>query len=286
MLFRSHMKKFLLTLSVFLLSLLMAHGTVKLPATIGSHMVVQHSSTVKLWGWADGKRVKITPSWSNKTYQTPVDENGMWQLEIETPEAGFTPYSITFDDGNKTMIDDVLAGEVWICSGQSNMEMHVMGLPGQPTDKSLETLLNAHAYRNKIRFITVPRTMEETPRIDFEGEWQPSSPENTRKCSAAAYFFAQQLSNTLDVPVGLVINSWGGSSIEAWMPETVLSTIDGVDWKKMKNPKRSVSSRVQCLYNSMLWPVKEVVARGFLWYQGEANLWNSQLYAPDRKSVV
>lgn len=281
------MKKHFLLLILSLLFLPIAQGKVKLPAMMGDHMVLQQNSSVKLWGWADGKKVTVTTSWNNRTYQASTDKDGAWLVKVDTPEGGYTPYSITISDGTPVTLSDILIGEVWICSGQSNMEMRMMGNAAQPIDNSLETLLNSGNYRDRIRFITVPRTNDTERRTDFEKrKWEVSSPETTIDCSAAAYFFARQLTESLHLPVGLVINSWGGSAIEAWMDEPTLKTVEGMDIETAKNPKRGVHQRLECLYNSMLWPVKNFTAKGFLWYQGESNISNYQFYAPMMTAMV
>ena len=252
------MKKHFLLLILSLLFLPIAQGKVKLPAMMGDHMVLQQNSSVKLW-----------------------------LVKVDTPEGGYTPYSITISDGTPVTLSDILIGEVWICSGQSNMEMRMMGNAAQPIDHSLETLLNSGNYRDRIRFITVPRTNDTERRTDFEKrKWEVSSPETSIDCSAAAYFFARQLTESLHLPVGLVINSWGGSAIEAWMDEPTLKTVEGMNIEAAKNPKRGVHQRLECLYNSMLWPVKNFTARGFLWYQGESNISNYQFYAPMMTAMV
>lgn len=282
------MKKHSLILILTFLFMPIAQGKVKLPAMMGDHMVLQQNSSVKLWGWADGKKVTVTTSWDNRSYEASADKDGAWLVKVDTPKGGFTPYSITISDGTSPVtLSDILIGEVWICSGQSNMEMRVMGSSSQPVENSLETLLNAGNYRDRIRFITVPRIKDIARREDFEGKkWEVSAPETTIDCSATAYFFAKQLTESLQLPVGLVINSWGGSRIEAWMDEQTLSTVKGVDMEAAKSPKRNFNSRLQCLFDSMLWPVKNYTARGFLWYQGEANKGSYQFYAPMKTAMV
>lgn len=183
---------------------------------MGDHMILQQNSSVKLWGWADNKKVTVTTSWNNQTYQVLTDKNGAWLVKVDTPGASYTPYSITISDGEDVILSDILIGEVWICSGQSNMDMRMMGNTGQPIDRSLETILHAGNYRNRIRFIAVSRTKDAQQRIDFEGrKWEVSAPEAVMTCSAVAYFFAKQVTEVLDIPVGLVISSWGGSRIES-----------------------------------------------------------------------
>ena len=281
------MKKHFLLLILSLLFLPIAQGKVKLPAMMGDHMVLQQNSSVKLWGWADGKKVTVTTSWNNRTYQASTDKDGTWLVKVDTPEGGYTPYSITISDGTPVTLSDILIGEVWICSGQSNMEMRMMGNTAQPIDNSLETLLNAGNYRDRIRFITVPRIKDVQRRADFKKEkWKVSTPGTTIDCSATAYFFAKQITETLNLPVGLVINSWGGSRIESWMTEETLSSIQGIDIETAKSSKLDVRNRLGCLYDIMLWPVKNYTARGFLWYQGESNIFNYQFYAPMMTAMV
>lgn len=254
---------------------------------MGAHMVLQQNSSVKLWGWADGKDVIVTTSWNNKTYQTSTDKEGRWSIKVGTPAGSYTPYTITISDGTPVSLSDILIGEVWICSGQSNMEMRMMGNTGQPVNQALETLLNASNYRDRIRFITVPRSKEEKRRTDFEErKWEVSTPETVIDCSATGYFFARQLTESLHVPVGLIINSWGGSQIESWMDEKTLANIEGADVENAKSPKLDMHHRLGCLYNTMLYPVKNFTARGFLWYQGESNIFNYQLYASMMTAMV
>lgn len=189
------------------------------------------------------QKVTVTTSWNNRTYQASTDKDGAWLVKVDTPEGGYTPYSITISDGTPVTLSDILIGEVWICSGQSNMEMRMMGNAAQPIDNSLETLLNSGNYRDRIRFITVPRTNDTERRTDFEKrKWEVSSPETTIDCSAAAYFFARQLTESLHLPVGLVINSWGGSAIEAWMDEPTLKTVEGMNIEAAKNPKEECTN--------------------------------------------
>ena len=217
------MKRHFLILAFSLLFLPFAQGKVKLPAMMGNHMVLQQNSSVKLWGWADGKKVTVTTSWNNRTYQASVEKDGAWLVKVDTPAGGYTPYSITISDGTPVTLSDILIGEVWICSGQSNMEMRMMGNSAQPIDNSLETLLNAGNYRDRIRFITVPRAKTAELRTDFEGKkWEMSAPETTIDCSAAAYFFASA--------VGAVRESKHGWTNRLWL----LSK--GWTWKLPKAP--------------------------------------------------
>ena len=161
------MKRYIGIWVLCFLSLSFVQGKIKLPAMMGNHMVLQQNSSVKLWGWADNKKVTVTTSWNNRTYHTSVGKDGSWTLRVDTPAGSYTPYSITISDGEGVTLSDILIGEVWVCSGQSNMDMRMMGNTGQPIDHSLETILNAGNYRDRIRFIAVPRTKEVERRVDF-----------------------------------------------------------------------------------------------------------------------
>ena len=183
------MKK-ILCIIVGMLCLLPLGAKVKLPAIIGNDMVLQQNTNVNLWGWATrSRKITVRTSWDNKNYTTTSASDGTWKIQVQTPSAG-GPYTITISDGEPVTLTNVLIGEVWLCSGQSNMEMRMMGNTAQPIDNSLETLLNAGNYRDRIRFITVPRIKDVQRRADFKKEkWKVSTPETTIDCSATAYFF-------------------------------------------------------------------------------------------------
>ncbi len=280
--------KRILTIAIALSSLLsVAEAKVKLPAVLSDHMVLQQKTEVKLWGWADGKKVSVTTSWDKKTYKTTAAEDGSWSVKVSTQSAGFTPYSIKFSDGETTVLNDVLVGEVWICSGQSNMDMMMRGNSSQPVANSLENIMKSGKYRNSIRHLRVPRTNDPTPRSTFEGaSWQCASPEVIIDASAVAYYFAKNLTETLEVPVGILTTSWGGSTIESWMDRETLETVAGADVEKAASTNKAQHQRLQYLFDTMLSPVIGYTAKGFLWYQGESNIFNYHLYAEMTKAMV
>lgn len=148
---------------------------VTLPSILGSNMVLQRNTSVNVWGTASaGKQVKITSSWNGKTYTVTADNRGKWDTRISTGEAG-GPYTLSFDDGEKLVLDNILLGEVWICSGQSNMEMPVRGFVKQPVEGGVAAIADAMQYP-MIRMFTVPKVSSETPKEDCEAAWQTSSP--------------------------------------------------------------------------------------------------------------
>ena len=264
------MKKVLTAISLALISSGVALAAVELPPVIGSGMVLQRNSPVSLWGKsAPNAKVKIKTSWDGRKYTVVADSQGKWKQTVETSEAG-GPYEIVFSDGDETVVDNILLGEVWICSGQSNMEMPVCGDATQPAEGSYEALRTAGLYPD-IRMFTVPRADSEEPLDSCGGKWLVSSPANVAHFSAVAYYFGRTLTDFLNVPVGLVATSYGGSSIEAWMTEDCIKEIDGVSLKDAYSGKL-VREKPQRLWNAMLVPIMPFTAKGFIWYQGEANL--------------
>ena len=260
---------------------------VTLPRVIDSKMVLQQNTKAKLWGWSDQKEVTVTTSWDGKKYKIKVS-NGRWQTMVQTLEGNFEPQTVTIADANsKLELTDVMIGEVWICSGQSNMEMELRGRSGQPTNGALEEIMHSGEMAQRIHFITVPKDNSGKQRETFDkGQWEQASPATSPYCSAAAWYFAKHVTRTLNVPVGLVINSWGGSQIESWMTEEALHRVEGLDVVAAESEKLKVHHRATMLYNTMHTPIRGYTAKGFLWYQGESNVFNAHLYAALMREMV
>ena len=185
-------------------------GKIRLPSILGDNMVLQRSDTVNIWGWAaPSQNVTVKPSWDNRIYTTKAENNGKWLLQIQTPEAG-GPYQIDISDGESLTLKDILIGEVWICSGQSNMEMPVHGFYGQPVVGSLEEIVEASQYPD-IRMFTLPPTPAAEPQDDCRGSWLKSTPESVRDFSAVGYFFGKNLNKVLNIPIGLITPNCGDS---------------------------------------------------------------------------
>ena len=209
------MKKIILTAICAFIAWMDVKAEVKLPAFFSDGMVMQQQSDANLWGTAlANKTVKITTSWDGKVYQVKANSKGQWKASVKTPIAG-GPYEITFNDGIETRIKDILMGEVWICSGQSNMEMPMKGFPGQPVDNANMDALRSR--NDQIRLFTVKRSSSFTPKTDVIGSWKHANAESVRDFSATAYYFGRLVQEQLDVPIGLILAAWGGSACEAWM---------------------------------------------------------------------
>jgi sialate O-acetylesterase len=258
----------ILLLAVFSFSLL---AEVKLPAIFGNNMVLQQQTDAAIWGKdALNSTVRVTTSWNGKSYSAKADKDGNWKVKVSTPSAG-GPFTVTISDGKTLTLNNVMVGEVWVCSGQSNMEMPMKGYRNQPVTGSNEAI--ATSSNINIRIITVPKLTSMTPVDDFKGEWKLCEPENVVDFSATAYFFGLMLNKTLHVPVGLICTAWGGTRIEPWISEAGFKNFD---WVKLPDktapPQGTLSPQVPTvLFNGMINPIAGYGIRGAIWYQGEAN---------------
>lgn len=261
---------------IFFLSPFCLHAEVKLASVFTDNMVLQQKDKVNIWGWATaGSTVSVTPSWNRKTYKVKSDASGRWKLQVETPVAG-GPYEISFSDGTPLRLKNVLIGEVWVCSGQSNMEMPLKGFKGQPIIGSNEAILKS---RNKnLRIYTVPRSSVTAPQDNSKpSQWKEAAPESVADFSATAYFFGRLLEDLLEVPVGIINVSYSGSYAEAWMTPSALQPF-GIKAPAVGDTIKAVSRTPTTLYNGMLHPIIGFGMRGCLWYQGESNYDNPELY--------
>ena len=252
---------------------------VTLPSIFSDGMVLQQNTEVKFWGKADSKQpVRITPSWSDKTYTATPDAQGNWSVRIPTLEGNFKPHSLTIThDKDKTSLSDVLFGEVWLCSGQSNMEMKMRGWYGSPIIGGREAIANS---RNEyIRFFDVKKEFASKEKDNCEGSWKKANPTDIAMFSATAYFFGRQLYRTLNVPVALVTSHWGGAAICSFMSKESLQpyaeyseALNQLETKKLNNVTPT------SIFNSMIKPIAGYAIKGTIWYQGESDKAIPELY--------
>lgn len=249
-------KQVLSVLFFFLLSTSTLSAKIQLPAVLSHHMVLQQQSQVKLWGRATPNfQVSAKASWNSDIPTTHADASGEWVLTISTPVAG-GPYEISITDGEEVILKDILIGEVWLCSGQSNMVMPLKGREGQPVESANEVLVRAKGAL-PLRIFTAATNMNNTPQENIAGEWLKPSSENLQRSSAVAYFYGQLLQEVLDVPIGLIVSAASGSKIESWLP-----------------------NHPTCeLYNAMIHPLRNYTVKGFVWFQGESNCVDPEAYS-------
>ncbi|RYF12494.1 MAG: sialate O-acetylesterase, partial [Flavobacteriales bacterium] len=256
------MSKQLVLLSILVCFFCFTFGAVKLPPILASNMVLKQKSKVNIWGISTyGKKVTVQASWDNKTYSAVANKDGNWKVVVNTPGAG-GPFKLTFDDGEKLVLDNILIGEVWVCSGQSNMGIPLKGLPNQPV-KDSEALIAA-ANNSKLRMFSVKKTIATTPQEDCEGNWELTNPKNAPIFSAIAYQFGKLLQEKLGVPIGIIHSAYGGSPIRSWMGESYdefaslyPNTVSDTTFKQPK-----------VFYNGMIAPIFQFGINGFIWYQG------------------
>ena len=317
------MKKFTILLIGYVLFCTQpfAHAEVTLPNIFGDNMVLQRDMPIPIWGWATaGEEVTVTLQDTDYTVQTTADAKGNWQTKLPAMSAG-GPYILHVAASNTLELTNVMFGEVWICSGQSNMEWPVRA------SKDSEAEIAAADYP-LIRLFNIPHKASGLLVPDVEAEWHPTTPETIPNFSAVAYAFGRKLYNTLDVPIGLINTSWGGTRIEPWTPpagfdsvpalESISTDIQDIHAKyRAELPERMAQieawiaatrealetgevitpmpdnrhplthhARPTGLYNGMVHPLVPFAMRGAIWYQGESNLRDGMLYHEKMKALI
>lgn len=300
-----------------------AGAEVKLPALFSAHMVVQRDMPVPVWGWADpGEEVSV--ALAGQTQKTRADAQGRWSVRLAALEPG-GPHVLAVQGTNRLEIGDVLVGEVWLCSGQSNMAMTVSAC--QNKDAEI-----AAAEFPQIRMFTVARRPATEPQRDCEGTWAVCSPQTVGSFSATAYFFGRRLHQELKVPIGLIHSSWGGTPIQAWTSRKAQQAVAELAplvaayekavvsydpaaaqkryekqlaaWKAaaakakaqgtkfaQRRPQPPVPPQQSprspgVLYDGMIAPLVPYALRGAIWYQGEANAGNAKLYGLQLRTMI
>jgi sialate O-acetylesterase len=259
---------------------------VTLPPVIGNHMVLQRDLPVPIWGWGD-KGEKISVSFAGQSKSATVGKNGKWMVKLDKLKENSSPSTLTVKGNNEIKVKNILVGEVWICSGQSNMEWKVA-----QCSNSKEEI--AAANHPKIRLFDVPgHTVHPLPQTKGpnKGEWKTCSPATIGNFSAAGYYFGRRLYQELNVPIGLVGSNWGGTRIEPWttlagfnaVPE-LAETAEKV--KAYTKDTKVKSSTPSAIYNSMVHPLTPFALRGAIWYQGESNGGEGNSYYHKKHALV
>lgn len=267
--------RFITTLLIFIFSFFLSYSQLRLPAVISSGMVLQQNDSVAIWGWANpGEAIDINTGWDNKTYQAASLNIGKWKTKIKTPVAG-GPYTITVKGwSNYIILSDVMIGEVWLCSGQSNMEWSFYN-----GAKYIKEELPV-CYNNNIRFFHIPRTSSNYPQEDVHATWKVCDSNSLKAFSAVGYYFGKKLNKELNVPIGLINSSWGGTPAESWTPAEVINNntvLKNASDKLVEVPWGPVKPGMN--FNGMIAPVIPFNIAGAIWYQGESNVPNGGTYS-------
>jgi sialate O-acetylesterase len=246
-----------------------------LPSIIDNNMVLQQNAQVPLWGKTKpNAKVTIVTSWNHKPYTVWAKKDSTWRILVQTPKAG-GPYDVSFNDGQTLVLKNILIGEVWVCSGQSNMEMPVKGFGNQPILNSSDLLMDAE--NPQIRLFRLDRALTRTPQNNCKASpWQEAEAQSVKDFSAVGYQYAMLLQARLKVPVGVIMSVWGGTMIEAWMDNASLKEFPEIkipaDTAKINKNDPTV------LFNAMINPFVGYGIKGVIWYQGEQNRINYQIY--------
>ncbi|MBV5311949.1 MAG: hypothetical protein JZU47_01565 [Prolixibacteraceae bacterium] len=252
-----------------------------LPSVFADNMVLQQNSTVAIWGWSDpGETVKIVAGWNSKdTIKVKADNSSKWITSIKTIAAG-GPYSIRILGSSRVELKNVMLGEVWICSGQSNMEWSVNAKIINGEEEA------AKANHPNIRIFHVQKIGAQYPQENCNATWTVCSPETMRSTSAIGYFFARELQQKLNVPVGIIVSAWGGTPAEVWIEKSRIEKNATLNAHKYNEKYDWWPGTPGTLYNSMIAPFVPYGIAGAIWYQGESNCNNHQIYSELMKTLI
>lgn len=273
---------------VFFLCFFSAQSKVRLPALVADHMVLQQNAKIKVWGWArPGEQIFIKGSWSSASARAVADRDGNWSTFIRTLNAG-GPYSMTIVGENRINIKNILFGEVWFCSGQSNMEFTLKQLGGWKSPLfSSELKVFDDPYLTNIRLFNIERNQNNKPEEDCRGSWKIARKNTVENFSATAWFFGVNLFESLRVPIGLISASWGGTGAEVWIPESFEPRYDQDGWfETAPNKSKWWPGKPGVLYNGMIHPALNYKIKGVIWYQGETNREQADRYVSMMKTLV
>ena len=275
------MKHILLTLVILSVFSMNMFGKITLPSVFSDNMVLQQNSKVAIWGWAGpGETVKIVASWNSKdTVKVKADNTSEWKTSIQTIGAG-GPYTIKILGSGNAELKNVMLGEVWICSGQSNMEMSVNWKLINGEEEALK------ANNPNIRIFHIQKIGAEYPQQTCEATWTMCTPETMRATSATGYFFARELQEKLHVPVGIIVSAWGGTPAEVWIEKSRVENNPELNKSKITEHYDWWPSAPGTLYNSMISPIVPYGIAGAIWYQGEANTGNYPIYSLLMKTLI
>jgi sialate O-acetylesterase len=250
-----------------------SNAQIKLPSLFADNMVLQQKSEATIWGWGNpGSEIKVTGSWNKDTVKTKVSNLAVWKIKLKTPGAG-GPFTLAIIGNNKVVLNNVLIGEVWICSGQSNMEWNA----DYKFNNSDEEIRNATFP--EIRLFQVKKAGSETRQENCFASWEVCSPESMHSFSAVGYFFGRNLFQNLKVPIGIINVSWGGTPAEVWVKKDLVES-DPLLKEYAGKLKESDGwpTRPGVVFNAMIAPLLPFRIAGAIWYQGESNAETPESY--------
>lgn len=271
------MKKILLSILLVWAGVSLGYAQLRLPALFTNGMVLQQQDTVPVWGWANpGAEVKVKASWSKQVLRLIANNEGKWKGYLLTPAADFKHHTLQITADTTFQVENILLGEVWVCSGQSNMEMPVKGFKNQPVYGS--SRLIAGSLNEHIRHFEVKMNFSNQPLDSCEGSWKQASPATTPNFSAVGYVFSKLLNEALNVPIGIINTTWGGTPAEAWTDKpTLQKDFKEIDLGILETDSFSHKSPT-VLYNAMVNPIVGYRIKGVIWYQGEGNVSRPKQY--------
>ncbi|HSM47380.1 MAG TPA: sialate O-acetylesterase, partial [Draconibacterium sp.] len=267
------LKQFCAVLLLLIFSSNFTTAKIVLPSVFSDNMVLQQNSEVAIWGWGDaGENLKIVATWNTAdTVKVKAGNDAKWTTKLKTVAAG-GPYSIQFFGSSNIELKNVMLGEVWICSGQSNMEWSVnMGIQNGEEEA-------AKANHPNIRIFHVQKIGADYPQQTCNATWTVCSPETMRSTSAVGYFFARELQQKLNVPVGIIVSAWGGTPAEVWIEKSRIENNEELYKNRYTEKHDWWPANPGVCYNSMIAPVVPFGIAGAIWYQGESNCVNHKIY--------
>lgn len=279
--------KRIMTFMLLLGSFFAAEAKLTISNICSDGMVLQQKSEATVWGWSEPRsKVTVVPSWDGKEYTCKADKDGRWTVNVNTPEGSYTSHSMYVTCGNETAtVSDILVGEVWLASGQSNMEMPMRGFYNCPVENAHDYIC-APAAKEKIRMFTVPIRQSYEPLDEVEAKWLGAESNTVPGMSATAFFFAHRLNQMLDIPVGIVSCAYGGARIESWTPKEILETYPDENLDPAHIESMVHYHRPYLAYNAMLNPVKGYTVKGFIWYQGCSNVGKHEQFVERMTNMV
>jgi sialate O-acetylesterase len=250
-----------------------SYGQIRLPAVIGDNMVLQQNSEVAIWGWGDpGSQIRVSGSWNRDTVKAMITNQAEWKVKLKTPSAG-GPFTVSIKGSDEVLLKNVMIGEVWICSGQSNMEWSA----DSKINNGDEEIKNAS--NPNIRLFHVKKMGSSTPQNNCFAQWESCTPETMHSFSAIGYFFSRNLQQNLNVPIGIIEVAWGGTPAEVWVRGDLVESdpllkscaekLSTYDWWP---------SKPGVVYNAMIAPLLPYRIAGAIWYQGESNADSPESY--------